>query len=78
MNKNCEESHEELTTTLVADGAISEVASLGDGHGYLRPDPSALCSIRQHDCTEAARVLAQLLHSGAAPVRDLSLWVLRC
>lgn len=37
-----EESHEVLTTTLVADGAISEVASLGDGHGYLRPDPSLL------------------------------------
>jgi len=51
-----------LTSALVADGAVGEVASLGDGDGDLGLDAGALGGVGQH---HGAQALGALLPDGA-------------
>ena len=51
-----------ITSALVADGAVGEVASLGDGDGDLGLDAGALGGVGQH---HGAQALGALLPDGA-------------
>ncbi|KAF7825611.1 uncharacterized protein G2W53_016775 [Senna tora] len=67
-----------LTSALVTDGAVSEVAALGDGEGDLRLDAGVFGGVREHDSAEAARVLPNSLDLSTATLRDTSTCILCC
>jgi len=67
-----------LTPALVADGAVDEVAALGDGDGHLGLDPSALGRFGQHDGAEAlGTLLPDAVHRVAAGAGRRGAGVLR-
>lgn len=77
--KKIKESNEVkvLTSTFVTDGAVGEVAALGDGNAGFRFDAGALGHVREEDGAEAARVLAELLHLKAAAAGNRRFSILR-
>jgi len=67
-----------ITSALVADGAVDEVAAFGDGDGDLSLDPGALGSVGQHDGAEAlGALLPDAVHRAAAGARRRGAGVLR-
>jgi hypothetical protein len=67
-----------FTSALVADGAVDEVAALGDGDGHLGLDPGLLGRLGQHDGAEAlGALLPDGVHRRAAAVGRRRAGVLR-
>lgn len=65
------------TAALVADGAVGQVAALGDGDGQLRLDPDSTHDLgEQHRAEARGAPHPDLLHRRAAAVRRLGVRVL--